>query len=307
MQSFADFRATHIGRKADYDKKHGGECVDLYNFYMRDVWGLNPYRFGGVEYAYQLRENLRQYPEIEWVDNNPNDPNQIPPMGAVVVFSDNFAIKGGHVGMRDEGTSSASLLLFDQVGNPVEEYEKPPSTRRYNWNNVLGWAILKKNVPADPGGGNEVIQNTDQADKLYRLARPNGTGTSDELAGWVGKPYTAYLNGVQPELRIRDEALRQKDVYITAMESDLKILRDQAIELQKRPTNTKMQELVESLQTMKSGTAKHVEHIRSLEAEIKAPEIVTADPEKNLHRVFQQLRQFLTLDRIKAIFRKSRP
>lgn len=306
MQLFADFRVTHLGRKADYDGQYGGECVDLYNFYMRDVWGLNPYRFGGVEYAHQLRYNLAQYPEIEWVDNNPNDPNQIPPIGAVVIFDDRFVIKGGHVGIADNGTSNTSLLLFDQVGNPVEEYEKPPSTRRYNWNNVLGWAILKKNVPGESGGGIEVIQSMDQADKLYRLARPNGGGSSEELSGWVGKPFTAYLGAVQPEIRIRDEALRQKDVYIKAMENDLTVLKNQAVELSERPTKAKMQELIDNLEVMKSGTTKHIEHIQALEAEIKAMENEVTEPEKLVRRILQRISHLIPGDKINEIFRKLR-
>lgn len=131
------------GEKADYDGQYGGECVDLYNFYMRDVFGLNPYQYGAVNGAQELAGNLPKYPELQWVGGATNIPK-----GAIVVFSGRNGFGGGygHVGM-----SMGGLSIFDQIGG-TDAQEKPPAIRSYPATNVLGYAIKK---------GESMIQDTD--------------------------------------------------------------------------------------------------------------------------------------------------
>lgn len=305
MITFDAFKSRHLGNKADYDKMHGGECVDLYNFYMRDVFGLNPYRFGGVNSAYQLRENLKKYPEIQWIDNNPNDANQIPPKGSIVIFSKNLPGSGGHghVGICDDGTSSASLFVFDQQGHPNEALEKPPASRRYNWNNVLGWAILKNNVPAQSGGGDEMISTRDDAIEVYQTLRPNGQPSEGEISATAGRrSYRQFIVDGRAERKLRDEALRQKDIYIQAMQNDIGSLKRQVEELRERPTKSALENLEKNLAVMKSGTEEHLKHIADLEKQIAD----RSEAEKFTADVIQEASRFFSLNKINAIFRKLR-
>lgn len=304
MITFDAFKSRHLGNKADYDGRYGGECVDLYNFYMRDVFGLNPYRIGGVDSAYQLRENLRQYPEIQWIDNDPNDANQIPPKGAIVIFSKNLPGSGGHghVGICDDGTTTSSLFVFDQIGGE-DWQEKPPASRRYNWNNVLGWAILKNNVPAQSGGGDEMISSREDAVEIYQTLRPNGNPSEEEIQGTAGRrSYRQFVIDGRPERALRDEALRQKDIYIQAMQNDIGSLKKQVEELRERPTKSALEALDKNLSVMKSGTEEHLKHIADLEAQIAS----RSEAEKFTADVIKEASRFFSLDKINAIFRKLR-
>ncbi|MBQ9014505.1 MAG: RICIN domain-containing protein [Firmicutes bacterium] len=42
------------GKELDYDGYHGAQCVDLFNYYLRDVYGINPYPYWQVDRAYQI-------------------------------------------------------------------------------------------------------------------------------------------------------------------------------------------------------------------------------------------------------------
>jgi len=126
------------GKKADYDGAYGGECVDLYNFYMRDVFKLDPYRYGGVNGAKDLATNLPKYPELEWKTTGK------PPKGAIVVFGEEVGSTFGHVGMALT-SKPGEFRIFDQIGSEIGANELPAGIRDqidmkpY----MLGYAIKK--------------------------------------------------------------------------------------------------------------------------------------------------------------------
>lgn len=140
--TLAQFITKWNGKKADYDGRYGGECVDLYNFYMRDVFGLNPWKHGAVNGAKDLAKNLPKYTELKWVKNDPFNANQLPPKGAIIVFNGPIGGGYGHVGIVIEATAS-KLIIFDQIGAEDPRLEAPARKRNQTalWGYVLGWAI----------------------------------------------------------------------------------------------------------------------------------------------------------------------
>jgi hypothetical protein len=193
-----NFLSTWNGKCADYDVWYGAECVDLYNYYMRDVFGLNPYAHGVVNGAQELAQNLPKYPELTWNQSSDNIPK-----GAIVVFSGANGFGGGygHVGM-----SMGGLTLFDQLGNEDDSKEQPAGTRNYNAHKskVLGYAIKKED---------NVIEEKDLAPIRIVMSEVEGwngheihAGKHDKMIlGWVGKTWEEFIQhgwNVQPRHRI---------------------------------------------------------------------------------------------------------
>ena len=54
MQQAVAWAESQVGKWRDYDGYYGAQCVDLFNFYVKEVFGINPYSYFGVEKAYQL-------------------------------------------------------------------------------------------------------------------------------------------------------------------------------------------------------------------------------------------------------------
>lgn len=132
------------GNKADYDNAYGGECVDLYNFYMRDVLSLNPYKFGAVSGAKDLSKNLKQYAELDWI---PKSSGKMPKKGDIIIFDGTIGGGFGHVGIVLEATPH-KIVVFDQIGSENDLLERPPAKRTYTklWPAVIGWATPKENT-----------------------------------------------------------------------------------------------------------------------------------------------------------------
>lgn len=183
------FIATWNGKKADYDGMWGGECVDLYNFYMRDVFKLSPYAFGGVNGAKDLAVNLPKYADIEWIKNNPNDPNQVPKRGDIVVIGAPIGANYGHVGICTAATGTY-LELFDQLGNLNDALEKPSAVRNQSWMwpYVLGWARLKQ------GDESMAIKNPEFIRNMYRYVGGREATQTDIDIHTNGTP-ESLLNG----------------------------------------------------------------------------------------------------------------
>lgn len=100
------FRATWIGKRADYDGAYGAQCVDLFNFYNRDVVkAARP----AVSYAYQLWDKYdgSRYTRV--------GAGSAPKKGDVAIWSSGLPGSGGagHVAIV-LGTSGSSLVVLQQ-------------------------------------------------------------------------------------------------------------------------------------------------------------------------------------------------
>lgn len=65
-----------------------------------------------------------------------------------------------------------------------------------------------------------MITNADQAAKMYRLLRPNGTPSDDEINGTVNRrSYAQFVNDGQGEVAARDAALREQSAQLGNMQN----------------------------------------------------------------------------------------
>jgi hypothetical protein len=112
------FEANAVGKKLDFDGKFGFQCMDLIEFYNRDVIGA-PRLFGN---AIDLLKN----PQPNYYDVHDNGLTYIPPRGAIAVWNNKVGGGFGHVAI----VLSADLFSFTcleqdgltQEGTKVSKY-----------------------------------------------------------------------------------------------------------------------------------------------------------------------------------------
>jgi len=104
------FSAKYQNGYWDYDGAYGAQCVDLFNFYNRDVVGAP---FIQVSYAYQLYSSFPA-PASTYYDKVPA--GSVPSKGDVAVWSTTLPGSGGagHVAVVMGVVDSTHLLVIEQ-------------------------------------------------------------------------------------------------------------------------------------------------------------------------------------------------
>lgn len=105
------FISTYIGKKVDYDKKFGAQCVDLFRQYCQDV--LNIPHTGSVDGAKELFTNYSKLPlEIKYFDRITRGPIT----GDIAIYDGTSSNIFGHVAIVIGNMAGRDLLLFEQDG-----------------------------------------------------------------------------------------------------------------------------------------------------------------------------------------------
>lgn len=153
MSSYTDFKAQVLGKVLG-----DGQCVaEVVNNSQAYV----EYLFPGVNWttiiapvpdARLMAGKSNQY--LQWVANDHNDPNQLPPQGAIGVFdytpqagyTNQTYNPSGHTGVFDEADSGGYGLL--QQNSP--SYGSAVNVTHYSWKfrPCLGWYIPQTGAPA---------------------------------------------------------------------------------------------------------------------------------------------------------------
>lgn len=116
--------------------QYGGECVaGIAEFEAENnlpiVWGD----------AHTWINNPIMLAAYDWVANNPNDPNQIPPKAAIVVWP----LPNEHIAFFDHNLANQQFMSFGQnSGGPTMHFQP------HSWANVAGWYVPKQAAPAPP-------------------------------------------------------------------------------------------------------------------------------------------------------------
>lgn len=101
------FVTKHSGRYVDYDGRYGYQCVDLFNFFNRDVVGAG---FIGVNYAWQL------YSAAPTSKYEKLPASAAPRKGDVAIWASSLPNSGGggHVAIVLSAPSSSTISVFEQ-------------------------------------------------------------------------------------------------------------------------------------------------------------------------------------------------
>lgn len=224
--SLDDFIAKYSGQPLLYAPSPAreylrGQCVQLVCYYVVMVWG-KPVIWAD---AYQWFASNAQSDQYTRVANNHNDPNQIPPRGAVIVWGPNTPGSGGagHIAIVIDARPGASTFVsFDQNWGG-----KKAHLVTHNWSNVVGWLLPKNTAAPTVQGGDEMIQNEAQAHQAYQLLRPNGDGSPDEIASTAGKrTWAEFANDARNEISARNQNLANQAQQLAAMQTTINQLNE---------------------------------------------------------------------------------
>lgn len=124
-----EFVSTYLGTKVDYDGEFGGQCVDLFRQYVKDVLVIVP-QTPALRGAYNI---WSAYPK-DYFTKIENTPTGVPQKGDIVIWSNKAGGGFGHVAICLEGNIN-SFTSLDQNWPTISKVTKTS----HNYNHVLGW------------------------------------------------------------------------------------------------------------------------------------------------------------------------
>ena len=120
-------------------------------------------------------------------------------------------------------TTHFCLVLDARAGTIIDSWDG----RVKNWSVYGGpvsyatYSKLQSAVAPTPQG-DEVIANTDQATKIYKVLRPNSGGSPAEIAATAGKrTFASFLNDAQAEVKARDTNLAAQAKLVSSLQTAL--------------------------------------------------------------------------------------
>lgn len=180
-----------------------GQCVQLAALYVTQVVGKPVLWRDAAEWWYS---NL--YPEH--YERIPNTAGAVPRPGDLIIWDRSLANSGGagHIAICvSPRPGTGTFVSFDSNWGG-----KTAKLVTHNYNKVIGWLrprVITPPAPSPQTKGDEMIANTDQAVKIYKMLRPNGTPSQAEIDGTAGKrSFAEFLNSAQAEVQARDLNLR---------------------------------------------------------------------------------------------------
>lgn len=128
------------GRYVDFDGKFGFQCVDLVRQFVKEMYGLDPYK--AIPTTGSAKDIFNNFKDNQFFKKIKNTPTGVPQKGDITFWGYYPFITGwtGHVAIFVAGDTH-NILSFDQ------NYGRPNFCRYVNHNNnykgVLGWLHKK--------------------------------------------------------------------------------------------------------------------------------------------------------------------
>lgn len=193
---------SKLGQGLNFDGLYGCQCTDFFNYYYQYIVGSNPYSHGyGVPGAKDLWNVVN--PRFNFIKNNPNDFNQLPKPGDIMIYSGAMPGSGGygHVAIVGE----AKEVYYEQ--NYGGMYVKK-NTRKFNGYEI-GWLELKafNEVIGDEA---KMIKDPEFTKKMYRWVGGREATAADVAIHANGTPdslLNGFIAGGDLEVRRLREAL----------------------------------------------------------------------------------------------------
>lgn len=127
---------SKLGQAMDFDGQYGAQCVDFFNFYYQYLTNRNPYSDG---YGVPGAKDLWNVPTslFDKVTNNPNDLNQLPQPGDIMIYNGSMPGTGGYGHVAIVGETNGVYYEQNYGGMFVKK-----NTRRFNGYEI-GWLSFK--------------------------------------------------------------------------------------------------------------------------------------------------------------------
>jgi len=245
----AQYNNTHI----DEDGYYGAQCWDVVARYAREKYGCPsfPTVTGGAAGLFtNTHGTILQY--FDRVANNPNDANQIPPDGAIIVWSTQWSSPYGHTALKVSGGVGQNMTVFEQNGNNPGGNAY---TKSRNYSGVIGWL-----VPKNQGA---TMSTTDLS--IARILAHGILGRLNAHSGAFDQDLNQYHVGRETNAKIHEffnsaEGTQWRDVTLPRLQSQaaqagtlgqqlseangtIQKMNTQIAELAKRPTQSQLDEL----------------------------------------------------------------
>jgi len=182
--TFNEFVKAYTGKKLDFDNHYGGQCVDLFRFYVHEVLDKPQPKpvVGAADFwtNYDIDPNLKN--NFEKILNTPVN---VPKAGDVMIWSKKAGGGFGHVGVFIEGDVNR-FKSFDQNWRALNVSEPT----EHNYTNVLGWLRPREETMSDLLTYLGVTTDSEAKLKLNEhLGEDNGKcnwGMTGDKGGYLG-------------------------------------------------------------------------------------------------------------------------
>ena len=122
MINLEQFIQKWKGKRNDYDKAYGYQCVDLIKQYTLEVFNIRLWSFWGSAKT-GWKNSFKTFTSNIWekIPNNPKDPNQVPQTGDIIFWN---KWRYGHV---------AVVVQWYKGSNKIKILEQNWGQREVNW------------------------------------------------------------------------------------------------------------------------------------------------------------------------------
>lgn len=214
------FKEKYLGKKVDFDGYYGGQCVDLYRQYVKEVLGFP--QSPGVGGAAEIWDSASP----EYYDFIPNSPTGVPTAGDIVIWNRRAGGGFGHVAIFLRGDVN-SFVSLDQNWPTLDKVTETV----HNYTNVIGW-LHPKEIMA-----NELETCLKDRQKFWDerddLLRAIGAASVEEGKSMVGgfksriTDLSNQLGTAQAEVKNKEEQVVRLKAEIANLENQLKERTDQ--------------------------------------------------------------------------------
>ena len=109
--TYNEFINKYNGKVWDYDGVYGAQCVDLVNFYIRDVFGITPGNWGNARDFYDLYEDRNHTTLRNAFTKIANHTTFVPAKGDIAVWGNS---KNGHIAIATGEGNTSEFYSYDQ-------------------------------------------------------------------------------------------------------------------------------------------------------------------------------------------------
>lgn len=224
--SLDEFVRKYLGKKLDWDGYYGGQCTDLYRFYVKEVLGYP--QSPGVGGAAEIWDSASP----EYYDFIKNTPTGVPQPGDIVIWNRRAGGGFGHVAIFLRG----DINRFTSLDQNWPTLDKVTETE-HNYTNVIGWLRPKKgsDMQIDEATFNKLVANSTKWDGVHKYLELSGDPATTPLEqatnsiGGIKSRVTDLSNQLakaEAEVKNRTEQvdrLKQQLAESAKLESDLRI------------------------------------------------------------------------------------
>lgn len=214
-----DFFNKYDGVGCDYDGYYGDQCVDLVQFYNRDLLSA-PVLTGNA------KDIWNTYPQ-SFYDQISNTPDNSPQLGDVVIWNGNVGGGNGHISIAVAGNSNA-FSSFDQNW-PLNAF---CHFQDHTYDNVIGW-LRPKNLATSGNDQALLDQLRAERDKNWNLYQAD-EATIANLNN-LTKAKDSQISTLTQQTQDLSSQLASKDMTITTLQDQANKIpqltkeRDQAV------------------------------------------------------------------------------